>query len=701
MQANYFLMLCCLLGVLQGIAQPSISHTHSPATYSLSLGRAIGKSSATAPDPALAPFYHGVASGDPLPDKVIIWTRVTPSGTVEADSIEVRWIMALDSACHNIVQSGLAYATASRDFTVKVDVDNLQPATTYYYYFQALGANSVVGRTRTAPSGTVHHLRFAVVSCSNFEAGFFNAYEAIARREDLDAVIHLGDYIYEYGQGTYGAGLETRRHQPAHEILTLADYRTRYSLYRLDPALRKAHQQHPFICVWDDHESANDAYKDGAENHNPGEGSWEERKRISKQVYYEWMPVREQAEHKLYRVLNYGDLADIFMIDTRLEGREIQINDVTSPELYNSARTLLGEAQKAWLKEGLKKSKAQWKMIGNQVIFSELNLWWAAAPAIGTAEQIESSFLDIWDGYPAERKELLHFIEQEKIHNLVWLTGDFHCAFAFDVPLRPAAYTASDSLVSVLKQVPVPASGGATYDEQSGKGTLAIEFATPSITSANFDENLTKLTGDSTQGAFLAKQLEYQINRPLPASAGPLAGFNPNPHLKYVDLTRHGYLILDLKSQRVQADWFYVPTVLQPSIEEFFAASYYSDAGTSRLRRSESPSEPKSIQPPLAPSEPLPYVLTASEQKIAPVLLGLYPNPANILLLLNYAVLRPGEVNIEIWSMEGKLLFSLKKRHQAGNYTLSIDTASWQEGGYILRLQQGNQRIDKRVIVRH
>lgn len=701
MQANYFFALCFLLITVCGHAQRNISHTHAAASYPLALKRTSGNAAGIVLNPALAPFYHGVASGGPLPDRVIIWTRVTPPNESEADSIEVRWIMALDPACQTIVHTGTAYALAARDFTVKVDVGNLQPATTYYYYFQALGANSVVGRTRTAPVGNAQHLRFAVVSCSNFEAGFFNAYGAIARREDLDAVIHLGDYIYEYGRGTYGANIESRQHAPAHETLTLADYRTRYSLYRLDENLRKAHQQHPFICVWDDHESANDAYKDGAENHSPEEGSWEERKRISKQVYYEWMPVREQVEGKLYRVLRYGELADIFMIDTRLEGREEQINDVTNPALYAPERTLLGKEQKAWLKDAMKESKAIWKVIGNQVIFSELNLWWAANEAIGSAEQIESSFLDIWDGYPAERRELLRFIEQENIQNLVWLTGDFHCSFAFDVPVSPAAYTASDSLVSVFKQVPVPVSGGATYEEQSGAGSLAVEFATPSITSANFDENLAKLTGDSAEGAFLAKQLEYQINRPLPASAGPLAGFNPNPHLKYVDLTRHGYLILDLKSQRVQADWFYVPTVLQPSIEEFFAASYYSDAGTSRLRRSESPSEPKSIQPPLAPSEPLPYVLTASEQKIAPVLLGLYPNPANILLLLNYAVLRPGEVNIEIWSMEGKLLFSLKKRHQAGNYTLSIDTASWQEGGCILRLQQGNQRIDKRVIVRH
>ena len=245
-------------------------------------------------DADLKPFYHGVASGDPLSDRVIIWTRVTPD---TATHVEVNWTMATDTAFQNIVGEGQVTTSAENDFTVKVDVSGLSPATTYYYYFTALEGNSVIGRTRTTPtSDEVDHVRFAVVSCSNYQAGYFHAYRNIGNRRDLDAVIHLGDYIYEYGsgEGTYGFDSALNRENvPSTEIIELADYRTRYSLYRLDPDLRKAHQQHPFIAVWDDHETANDAYTDGAENHNQGEGEWTDRKSAALKAYYEWMPVRD------------------------------------------------------------------------------------------------------------------------------------------------------------------------------------------------------------------------------------------------------------------------------------------------------------------------------------------------------------------------------------------------------------------------
>ena len=240
-------------------------------------------------DPDYKPFYHGVASGDPLADRVIIWTRVTPETSPMAP-VDVHWQVATDSGMTHVVQSGVFTTDAERDYTVKVDVTDLAPYTTYYYHFSALNATSITGRTRTAPTADeADRLRFAVVSCSNYQAGYFSAYRKIAERADLDAVIHLGDYIYEYsasGEDFYGNEdlRQNRSHLPDKEIVTLDDYRTRYSQYRLDPDLRAVHQQHPFIAVWDDHESTNDSYEDGAQNHqSETEGPWEERKSESKQ----------------------------------------------------------------------------------------------------------------------------------------------------------------------------------------------------------------------------------------------------------------------------------------------------------------------------------------------------------------------------------------------------------------------------------
>ena len=535
-------------------------------------------------DPTLKPFYHGVASGDPMEDRVIIWTRVTPEG---AGPVTVAWTVATDPALTRVVQSGRLTTDAGRDYTVKLDVAGLKPNTTYYYGFNALGRNSLTGRTKTTPVGDVSQLRFAVVSCNNFEGGYFNAFGRIADRGDLDAVIHLGDYIYEQAEGLYGApSLITGKERPVKpksEIVTLGDYRQRYAWYRLDPDLRRAHQQHPFITVWDDHESANDAYKDGAENHQPDtEGPWSVRKEVSRRVYDEWMPIRGDAS-PIYRVKPYGNLVDLIMIDTRIEGRDAQINDVTSPALYAANRTMLGQTQREWLFNRLKTSRAKWKIIGNQVIFSEFNVGWAAAanPDLGTPAQLESVFLDIWDGYPAERQRVIDFITKEKIDNVVVLTGDFHSSFAFDVAPNPSVF-------SVPGQKP-------RYDPVTGEGSVAVEFATPSISSANFDENL------SPQQAALFEAL---FNQPLPPQAGPFAGVNPNPHLKYVDLDRHGYFILDITPEKAQADWFFVDDVLRPTNGETFDAGFYTRAGRNHLQKAPAASAPKEKVPAPAPGRP-------------------------------------------------------------------------------------------------
>ena len=547
-------------------------------------------------DPLLKPFYHGVASGDPMADRVILWTRVTPE---TEGSITVTWKVATDAALTRVVRNGVATTSAEVDYTVKLDVADLQPATTYYYSFSALGKNSLIGRTKTAPLGDVSHLRFAVVSCTNFEAGYFNSYGNVADRNDLDAVIHLGDYIYEYGPRVYGdRGLAMDGQRvtfPANEIVTLTDYRQRYGNYRLDADLRRAHQQHPFIPVWDDHESANNSYKDGAQNHQPAtEGDWQVRKEVARRVYDEWMPIRVKAS-PLYRLKPYGNLVDLIMVDTRLEGREVQIEDVTSPALYDSNRTILGDTQREWLFDQLKNSTAKWKIIGNQVIFSEFNIGWAAT-GTNTFQSLESSFLDIWDGYPAERQKVTDFIAQNKINNTIILTGDIHTSFAFDVAPRPSVFSP----------------GGPAYNPATGAGSVAVELVTPSITSANFDEAI---------GAAAAAAFEFQFNKPLPATAGPLAGVNPNPHMKYVDLDRNGYFILDLTPEKAQADWYFTETILKPTKQEKFDAGFYTLDGENHLRPAPAATLAKAEAPAPAPGLPNPL---GTAQGLDIQLLGTY-----------------------------------------------------------------------------
>ncbi|WP_291720322.1 alkaline phosphatase D family protein [Bernardetia sp.] len=660
-----------------------VSPTAQPAPVSLK--RKVAKTTAQHDDlpfeERLKPFYHGVASGDPLSDRVIIWTRVTPDAENQTNDIPVKWYLTSDVELQNVVAEGEFTTNAERDFTVKIDVVGLEPNTTYYYYFSALEANSLIGRTKTAPNeSNAEHLKFAVVSCQNYEAGYFNAFGRIADRNDLDAVVHLGDYIYEYGAGTYGANLIERSHQPETEILTLADYRTRYSLYHLDQNLRRAHQQHPFITIWDDHEFSNDAYKDGAENHTDStEGNWANRKAISQQVYNEWMPIRTQNTG-VYRVINYGKLMDLIMIDTRIEGRDEQINDVTNPLMYAPNRTLLGQSQKEWFLDKLGNSTAKWKVIGNQVIFSEFNVGWAASALTPpqTPEQVESLFTDIWDGYPIERDNIIDFISDNSIDNVVWLTGDFHSTFAFDVAKRP-------SIFGFDQATP-------TYNPTTGEGSVAVEFATPSISSANFDENLDATT---------AFGLEFQINKPLPA---PLEGVNPNPHMKYVDLDRHGYFILDVKESAVQADWFFVNRILEPSDIEAFGEGWLTTDGRNHLTKADAQTEAKATQATPAPNEVPEYVIAgifSPKKEFTDIaILSLYPNPSSTIALVNYAVARPMNVNIKLIDLQGKVVKVIRQeKNISGNFALTFSVKDLPAGVYVLQFETEKGQISRRIVV--
>ncbi|QJE96001.1 alkaline phosphatase D family protein [Luteolibacter luteus] len=525
-------------------------------------------------DPELAPFYHGVASGDPLPDGFIIWTRVTPPGKPRATTnrrVPVKWTVATDPTLSQIVASGNTLTSGARDFTVKIDVRGLTAGQTYYYGFEAFGQQSLTGKTKTAPNGPVDQLKFAVVSCSNYEWGYFSGYEQISRRTDIDAVIHVGDYIYEYPDNHSYSSEQIRDERvlfPHNETVTLKHYRTRYANYHLDPNLRRAHQQHPFIAIWDDHEFANNAWKGGAENHNPRkEGRWKTRKAAAIRAYLEWMPIRENGS-SIVRSLSYGPLMDLVLLDTRVEGRNIQIEDVNSPLLYSPDRTMLGATQKEWLKDELRSSTAKWKILGNQVIFSEFNIAYAAAlDPLVTGDFLESQFLDIWDGYPAERAELVNFIETEDVENVVILTGDIHCSFAFEV---------AD-----------PVLGNPAYDPATGAGAVAVEFVTPSLSAANFDEEM---------GEFFSGLLEDSINKPFPPT-----GVNNNPHMKFADLDRHGYLVLSVTEQQVQADYYYLEDILVPQTTEVWGAGMISASGSNHLVPASAPAPPKNVQDTPAP----------------------------------------------------------------------------------------------------
>lgn len=651
-------MLClCLLAVSLKAQVTGSNYAHS---------RQLMGADSLAFDPRLAPFFHGVASGDPLPESVIIWTRVT---TETEGEVEVGWEMALDTAMSQIVQSGTLSTGPERDYTVKVDVGGLSPGQTYYYRFFALGSYSLTGRTKTAPQGHTSHLKFAVISCTNYPQGYFNALGNIARRNDLDAVIHLGDYIYEYEQGRFNnQQLEGERDVlPENETVSLADYRTRYSLYHLDPDLLRAHQQHPFICVWDDHESADNSYRDGARNHQPDtEGDWNVRKRASQQAFYEWVPIREQPDFRIYRTFSFGNLAELLMLDTRLEGRDVQLDDINDPDFLNPDRSILGQVQRNWLLDQLQTTTASWKVIGTQVIFSPFNVGFVSST---DPDSVESQFLDIWDGYPVERDSIINFVRTQAIDDVVFIAGDLHTSFALDINERPTDTTA--------------------YQAESGAGAVAVEFVTPSISSPNFDEAV----------GFLADILEQCVNQPCPFF-NSLS--NPNPHIKFADLDRHGYFILDLTPDSSQANWYFSHDILQPDTLEEFGAAWYTRRGENHLRAASMPSPPKAVQD--IPAPPYPHTTTSlstAGHEQAFLLLGSYPNPVKDIFFLQYALNRPQQLSIELLDVHGRVIQRmLHQRQQRGIYTQVLHLKNLAEGLYFLRFHNGQHQQTLRLLKR-
>lgn len=469
-------------------------------------------------------FRHGVASGDPLQDRVIIWTRISD---VSASGKEVEWEAATDDRFRYVIRSGSLAVSASADDTVKVDVTGLQPGTIYYYRFKYKDRYSPVGCTITLPERLDREpFRIGVVSCNNWEDGYFNAFRFLAGKKEVDLVLHLGDYIYEYGTGEYGDISIGRINDPDHELITLQDYRKRYALYRTDPDLQLLHARKPFYAIWDDHEIANDSYMDGAKNHQEGEGPWMERRTAAVQAYLEWMPVRAKNVAEMKRKISIGKDVDILFPEERLQGRTKQVNE-EDLEFYNKKRYLLGDAQAQWLKDSLKNSKATWTLIANQVMFTGY--------AVADKGKVPK-YNDWWVGYPYERKGMIDFLKNETTGNVIFLTGDHHQSFVLALHDEPEwmKYTKS-------------------YKEKP----LAWELLTPSITSKNAD----RLEKDQ-----------------IAALEAMLGDEHVNPHLKYVDVKSHGYYIVSVSKEQLIADYYFVDNLRSRAANESKAASFIIDA---------------------------------------------------------------------------------------------------------------------------
>ncbi|MEV6291797.1 alkaline phosphatase D family protein [Streptomyces sp. NPDC051896] len=503
-------------------------------------------------------FLHGVASGDPLPDGVLLWTRVTPTpeaipGSGVGPDTEVSWVVARDKAFTGIVAKGTVTATAASDHTVKADVRGLQPATDYWFRFSAGGTDSPVARTRTAPAADapVSSLRFGVVTCANWEAGYFAAYRHLATRGDLDAWLHLGDYIYEYKSGEYAArGTVVRPHAPANEIITLADYRTRHAKYKTDPDLQALHLKAPVIAIWDDHEFADNAWSGGAVNHTEGaEGTWTARKAAARQAYFEWMPVRTAIEGTTYRRLRFGKLADLSLLDLR--SFRSQQASAGSGSVDDPNRTITGRAQLDWLKAGLKASDTKWRLVGNSVMIAPFvvgsltaDLLKPLAKLLDLPQDGIGVNTDQWDGYTHDRRELLDHLRSNGIGNTVFLTGDIHMSWANDVPVDAGTYPLSPS--------------------------AATEFVITSVTSDNLDD-IVKVP-EGTVSALAAPLIEVA-----------------NRHVHWVDTDRHGYGVLDITADRAQMDYYVLSDRTDPNATSTWVRSYRTRSGTQKVERTYDP----------------------------------------------------------------------------------------------------------------
>ena len=517
-------------------------------------------------------FEHGVASGDPLQDRVILWTRLTPSDS--SARLQVTWEIALDQQFKQIIKTDKVTTAAAQDFTVKVDAIGLKPNQSYFYRFVFGDKISPVGQTKTLPTST-SKVSFAVCSCSNYPAGYFYVYREMAK-QNVDVVIHLGDYIYEYGADGYATedAAKLGRTLPANndkEIIKLDDYRKRYALYRKDKDLQALHHRHPFIVIWDDHELANDAWREGAENHTEetanakNEGKFSERKLAALQAYFEWMPIRpiDDQHIKIYRQFDFGNLVQLTMLDTRIIARDQQLdyaNYMTATglniakfqaDLTNPARTLMGYTQRDWLLGKLQQSTATWNVLGQQILMTkmlvpaELLLSLAEItsgnPTADTLNKMNTQItelvtlkmrlkqgdpsltsqekariltvapynLDAWDGYFVER-EILYGTLAQLNKKVVVLAGDTHNAWSSNLYSKDGAF-------------------------------VGVELATSSVSSPGLEKYLNIPLAQLQQFEFAFTTLIDELN--------------------YCNLNQRGYLMVQFDETQVQSQWVYVDSI--------------------------------------------------------------------------------------------------------------------------------------------
>jgi len=506
-------------------------------------------------------FNHGVASGDPVADGMILWTRVTPLITTK--SLVVGWEVSKDAQFSELELRGSANVDETTDFTLKVDARGLMAGQLYYYRFVGNGIVSSAGKCKTLPTEDVEQINFIVCSCANYPAGYFHAYADAAKQTDIDAVLHLGDYLYEYGMGQYATehAVEIGRELPQgndQELLTLNDYRQRYNLYHTDPSLQKLHAAAAFILVWDDHEIANDTWRNGAENHSPNEGDFGTRKYNAIKAWYEWLPVRvsdQSNKEKIYRRFDFGQLLTLHMLDTRVIARDKQLNVADykhkstgkfnskkfKRDLNDKNRALIGTSQFSWLHDSISKSNAKWQLLGQQILIgkmffpAELSKYRKQLnkiPAIlNTLSSLKNSMdsnqpisdqdkkrlqrkfpynLDAWDGYPAEREKLYKLIKQTNTNVLV-ISGDTHNAWAN------------------------------TLTDNDGE-VMGAEFAVQSISSPGMEKYLEM---DAESANQTATSLTNLVDG-----------------LSFCNLYQRGYLKLQIRLVEVKADWFFVDNIL-------------------------------------------------------------------------------------------------------------------------------------------
>ncbi|MFF6904960.1 alkaline phosphatase D family protein [Streptomyces sp. NPDC012389] len=483
------------------------------------------------------PFTLGVASGDPLPGSVLIWTRLAPrpyepAGGLPAARVQVSWELAHDEAFRRIVRRGSVTAHAEFAHSVRADVQGLDSGRAYYYRFRTGSWTSPTGRTRTAPAAGTRNssLTLAAVSCQAYHDGYFTAHRHLAA-EDVDVVFHLGDYLYEYAvNATGGARNYTDRSLPAHynrETMTLEDYRLRYALYKSDPDLRAAHAAHPFVVTWDDHETENNYAGDIPENDVPPE-EFLLRRAAAYRAYWENQPLRTPQrptgpDMRLYRRLTFGRLAQFDILDTRQYRSDQAYGDgwrTPGPESEDPARTMTGAAQERWLIDGWRASGATWNVVPQQVTFAQRRDVPTAAYKLS---------MDAWDGYTASRQRVLAGAESAGVQNLMVLTGDVHVSYAFD-----------------LKK---------DFDDPASR-TVGTEIVTTSISSGK-------------DGAERPANWQNQTRA--------------NPHMKHYN-GRRGYAVVTLTEKEARADFRTVSAVTTPGAPVSTAASFVTEAGNPGLK---------------------------------------------------------------------------------------------------------------------